>query len=280
MSSRIARAVRAVRISRALRGKRPRRRAPRQQHPRGIILDYFKRIRGVLEEARAAALGALRAAGVRLDAGDDRANRALDAAWEEFSKRLRPQAIEDLARSAADQTSRFQKEQLDRQVRSVFGVDVIRAEPDLAKLTDGFISENVALIKSIPERYFSDVEAVVARGIRQAATPEQIAADIEERFQVSESRAMLIARDQVGKFFGEVNQARQEELGVERYFWRSVNDERTREEHRELAERSSAGETFAWDEEGPTEDGEHPGEAINCRCFAEPDLSPILGELE
>ena len=46
------------------------------------------------------------------------------------------------------------------------------------------------------------------------------------------------------------------------YIWRSVRDENSRSEH---AKRH--GEIFSWD--NPPKDG-HPGEAPNCRCWAEP----------
>ena len=52
------------------------------------------------------------------------------------------------------------------------------------------------------------------------------------------------------------------------YIWRSVRDDRSRGEH---AKRH--GQVFSWD--NPPEDG-HPGEAPNCRCWAEP--IPIVEE--
>lgn len=52
------------------------------------------------------------------------------------------------------------------------------------------------------------------------------------------------------------------------YIWRSVRDDRSRGEH---AKRH--GQIFSWD--NPPEDG-HPGEAPNCRCWAEP--IPIVEE--
>ncbi len=51
-------------------------------------------------------------------------------------------------------------------------------------------------------------------------------------------------------------------LGVTEYIWRSSDDERVRSLHREYDDRR-----FSW---GQPPDGGHPGEAHNCRCFAEP----------
>lgn len=68
-------------------------------------------------------------------------------------------------------------------------------------------------------------------------------------------------------FAGLINQLRQEDLGIERYVWRSRNDAKVRASHAVYDDR-----VFQWDE--PPEAG-HPGEAHNCRCYAEPVVSNI-----
>jgi SPP1 gp7 family putative phage head morphogenesis protein len=77
-------------------------------------------------------------------------------------------------------------------------------------------------------------------------------------------------------FAGLINQLRQQDLGIERYIWRSQDDAKVRDSHAEYDDR-----VFRWDE---TPAGGHPGQAHNCRCFAEP-IAPgsrndvILAEL-
>ncbi|MCZ0810930.1 phage minor head protein [Roseovarius sp. EGI FJ00037] len=66
-------------------------------------------------------------------------------------------------------------------------------------------------------------------------------------------------------FAGLINQLRQQELGIEQYIWRSQDDTKVRDSHAEYDD-----QVFRWDE--PPEDG-HPGQAHNCRCYAEP-VSP------
>ncbi|UWQ63825.1 minor capsid protein [Leisingera caerulea] len=63
-------------------------------------------------------------------------------------------------------------------------------------------------------------------------------------------------------FAGLINQLRQETLGIEQYIWRSQDDAKVRDSHAAYDDRM-----FRWDE--PPEGG-HPGEAHNCRCYAEP----------
>jgi SPP1 gp7 family putative phage head morphogenesis protein len=63
-------------------------------------------------------------------------------------------------------------------------------------------------------------------------------------------------------FAGLINQLRQQDLGIERYIWRSQDDAKVRDSHSEYDD-----QVFRWDEPAT---GGHPGEAHNCRCYAEP----------
>ncbi len=45
---------------------------------------------------------------------------------------------------------------------------------------------------------------------------------------ISNSRAKLLARDQVGKLNGRLTQRRQQDIGVEMYIWSTSRDERMR----------------------------------------------------
>lgn len=66
-------------------------------------------------------------------------------------------------------------------------------------------------------------------------------------------------------------------MGVTGYIWRTANDNRVRDNHGDLD-----GQRFTWDDPpmgGGTSEDEpgHSGSGIQCRCYAEPDLSPLLG---
>jgi SPP1 gp7 family putative phage head morphogenesis protein len=272
---------RLLSVSRGARAARPKT-LPRVVPPKAIEADFFRSINRYLDEALASVLRALEPelrtlvaegrvdSAVRLDAS--RLNTLLDRVSKEFFEKLKPEEIERLAAQIAGRTIQWDKQETAKQVRAAFGVDVLSREPQLARQTNGFISEAVALIKSIPNKFFDDVEASVARAVNAGTRPEEIAREIQKQHGISERRAALIARDQVGKFFGNVNKARQKSMGVTHYIWRTSNDERVRPDH---AERE--GQTFSWDE--PPPDG-HPGIAVSCRCFGEPILAPLLGDDE
>lgn len=182
----------------------------------------------------------------------------------EFSKVVRPVAVD---------VETFQVNQLNRQLSAALGeqiaVDVVGREPWLEKAVADFTRENVALIKSIPEQFFGELEKSLSQQIADGARWEDLASEIEDRYSVSESRAELIARDQVGKFNGDLARTRQQDLGITKFVWRTMGDERVREEHQDYN-----GNTYSWDD--PPEGG--PGEAVQCRCYSDPDLTSVFGD--
>lgn len=280
-----ARVLQEIRVRRALLKRRPRRRRlPRQLPPNAVILAYraellllvrdaqrlvrerlLPLLPSILEEARRE-----RGDSLRLDASGRRVRDAMAEVVREFGLRHAGDELEQLARRMGERTSRYQREQLARQVRAAVGVDVLQAEPTLAPHLDNFVQQNVALIRTLPSTLFDQVEARVQSGVTLGLRHEDLAEEIEGRFEVSESRAELIARDQTLKFYGSLNELRQKALGIGRYVWRTAQDERVRPEH---AERE--GRIYEWADDSL----EIPGEAVNCRCFGEPLVDELLESL-
>jgi SPP1 gp7 family putative phage head morphogenesis protein len=276
---------------RLIKGRLPRRRPlPRQLQPDGIRLSYFRALLDVLASARALLSRSVprlaqlvdRSRAARLDAahldaegdGED-VNEIIDGLADQFFREFTNTRLAELAEAAARQTSTFSRQQVARQFQAGLGIDVLRTEPWLEQKVKAFTTENVALIKSIPQRYFTDIEKKIVASMREGLRWEEIAKDLDDRFEVAEGHAKLVARDQVGKFMGELNQARQQDLGVTKFIWRTAQDNRVRESHMELE-----GEVFEW-ADPPDVDGEPtiPGQAVNFRCLGEPVLAEIYEEL-
>lgn len=196
----------------------------------------------------------------------------IDEVSDQFFSKWTRKEFGKVVRTVAQDSEKFQARALNKQLGAALeggtAVDVVGKEPWLAGAIEEFTRENVALIRTIPEQFFSDLEKHIAREVADGARFEELAAIIEERYGVSEERAEFIARDQVAKFQGDLNRVRQTDLGIEKFTWRTVRDERVRSEH---VERD--GEVYLWTE---PPDGETPGEPINCRCAAEPYLDELL----
>ncbi len=124
------------------------------------------------------------------------------------------------------------------------------------------VKANIELITSIPEQYLEKVEQAVVEAMADGLRHEEIIDEIERIGGVTESRAKLIARDQIGKLNSDFNRIRQTDLGIDEYTWSTSGDERVRDEHADLD-----GKTFRWND--PPPEG-HPGEPIQCRCVAIP----------
>jgi SPP1 gp7 family putative phage head morphogenesis protein len=212
-------------------------------------------------------------AGVRADADEGRRARALVAqARERLRASVSTRAIEELAEKFAENTSTFQRIQLGRQTRAVLGADVFTHDKGLRARVQGFATENVSLIKGITDDVAGKVERAVTRALTSATLHDDLAKELEKSFGYGETRAALIARDQIGKFYGQINASRQQALGLDKFVWRTVGDERVREDH---AERD--GEVYSYSD---PPDGELPGEPILCRCYAEPALDELLAEVD
>ncbi len=283
MSSRV---VREIRLRRQLMAKtKVRRQQPaRQQPPKAVELAYLRYMLQVLEVAKREIrrelidpLPRLVAAGKldeleRTDSPDEARRRAAGLRVS-FERGVVPDArLEQSIRDFGQRTADYQGSQLQRQIRTAMGIEVPLNDPRYGERLRNWTTENVGLIKSLPGDMLDEVERLVVRGVNDGVRWEELTRMAERQFGIAERRAALIARDQVGKFYGAVQKARQTNLGIKRYIWRTSRDERVRPEH---ADRE--GEIFEWSD--PPEDG-HPGQPINCRCTAEPMLEELLDELE
>lgn len=190
---------------------------------------------------------------------------------------------------AAKNIERINKSQIKNQFKTVLGADVSTLMPDPSRAIEHYVARNVTLIKSIGETRLSELHEIIVVGQREGLHVQSIKDEIESRFEVSESKASLIARDQVGKLNGQLTKDRQTELGVSQYIWRTLRDERVRGDpsgkypdavsnHYLMDERYCS-----WEDPpllGTFGEMCHPQEDVNCRCIAEPVLDALFGASE
>ncbi len=180
--------------------------------------------------------------------------------------------VEAEADKIAAQLDAENKAKVSAAFRSAVGIPLILDEPWLARELTNFSRQNAALVKNVTDQFMRQTEETVFRGLRRGLRHEEIAQSIlgtakdfetkASRFSSAKSRIQLIARDQVNKLNGRLTELRQTNAGIQEYRWRTVGDDRVRPSHRELN-----GKKYSWDK--PPSVG-HPGEDINCRCYAEP----------
>lgn len=258
-------------------------RMPAYQWPARIEEDYARAIaaaadvRDDLEPLMRALPELLRGAAQALGRADEgesaRARQLLQRARARLEASLGDHTLEPTTRRYAHRTLAHHQGQLQRQMRAKLGVDLQTADPGAAALVEAFVSENVALIRSLGTRTLDEVAALVTRAFGDGARAESVVEEIQARYGIAERHARLIARDQVGKLNGRIAAARHQELGIGSFKWRSMKDQRVRPRHVHLD-----GQVFRYPEGAPGEG--IPGHPIQCRCFQEPVVDDILAELE
>lgn len=177
-------------------------------------------------------------------------------------------------------------------LKKTLGIDAaaIFDDPQMAEALQVGTMEAASLIKSIPTKYLGEVAKAVSDNYTGKDLPEgrSLLQQIQQIGRHTEKRAKLIARDQTSKLTATINQTRQQSIGVEEYIWRTVKDERVvgnpsgqypvgNRLHGDHFHRN--GKKFRWD--SPPQDG-HPGQAIQCRCHAEPvlDIEKIIAKAQ
>lgn len=81
------------------------------------------------------------------------------------------------------------------------------------------IHENVALIKSIPSQYFTQIEGMVMRSVQDGASLGEMADELKKRYGITTRRAKLITKDQNNKLNGVVQRVRMQEAGITHAQW-------------------------------------------------------------
>jgi SPP1 gp7 family putative phage head morphogenesis protein len=252
----------------------------RQLQPDSIRLFYFSRLRALMAEAHALVTEDLLPLvhELRPEHSDATAAARVRAAVHgiaaRFARNITPGKLAPLAAQVAQRTSDFQKAQLTAQFKDVLTVAPFIHDVGLATAAEAFTTENIALIRTVPERYFAELADTVGSMIETGARAATIAAEIERRYEVSETNAARIANDQVGKFFGDLNDTRQRALGLTQAVWATARDNRVRDAHRNLN-----GQVYKLGEGLVNPDtGERilPGQDVNCRCQGLPDVDQLL----
>ena len=273
---------------------------PIWQHPRLIALNYQTYLKGLVKQwmhhTKALIPFIERLVQehdneVRCDGYVENLNELLNKLKLTFDTVTPDDQIEAYALDVGQKVSRWNDAQWQKTLKSVLGVNAYSPDKFLESHIKAFVKENTLLVTKLKEDAYHDVAQVITAGIRRGDRAKTISkellngGDLEPgRFRKVSTRATLIARDQVGKLNGELTMNRQITMGVTKYIWRTALDERVRG--------NPSGEypkaiPSHWDREGKTyfwskpPEGGHPGEAIRCRCYAEPvfDEETLAGEV-
>ncbi|SHI62136.1 phage putative head morphogenesis protein, SPP1 gp7 family [Anaerovibrio lipolyticus DSM 3074] len=194
-----------------------------------------------------------------------------------------PSQMLPVINSMAIKVDRYNRLELEAITKSVLGVplreipfDRIMKQDATADdtLREMWVAENLDYLKNVDEQTMQKIKLMLTGKITGTVNRRELTRDlvkeIEDITGFEKNRAILIARDQVGKLNGQLTEYRQRHAGITQYKWSTSKDSRVRPAHKELE-----GKIFDWD--NPPPEG-NPGMPIRCRCVAIPviDLDKIV----
>jgi len=176
----------------------------------------------------------------------------------------RQQMAEGAATAAAARIKKHHVARFTKGMRTSLGVDVRPlVKGPLHDVMSRFVDANVRLIKTIPPRYhdklIKDLTKLAAGG--EALDQAKLGEVLAKSYKAAGFNLRRIVRDQTQKLVSELNEVRQQQVGVEQYRWSTSGDDRVRPTHAD-----NNGLVFRWD--SPPAGTGHPGSDIMCRCIA------------
>lgn len=132
------------------------------------------------------------------------------------------------------------------------------------------MAENVDLIKSIPAKYFQEIQGAVMRNYIAGRDFQTMVKAIKKIGGVTDKRAKLIARDQSNKATAALTRLRYVDAGIQKAIW--MHSHAGKEPR--ISHVKADGKEFDI-VKGCLIDGEYilPGEKINCRCSMRPVIT-------
>lgn len=207
------------------------------------------------------------------DSWSDDIKRALLGELDFWNSEQVASVIRDVAREFVHTANEANLRGFKKSMQSV-GFDLFGDSPRLQDYLKATTEDNVALIKSIPEQYLQQVERSVMANMRAGQRPQVIVNQLRERYQLTQSRAKLIARDQASKINSGLSEQRQRSAGFEYFQWVESEDSRVRSEHHRFASAvTKYGKgIYRWDDPPRNSKGVPltPGQDYQCRCTARP----------
>jgi uncharacterized protein with gpF-like domain len=133
---------------------------------------------------------------------------------------------------------------------------------------EGTVQANVALIKSIPEKYLTQVEGIVFRSVQTGRDLHQLSNDLRHEFGVTKRRAATIALSQNNMATSAMTRARQMELSLQAVWIHSHAGKTPRKTHLANDGQPYSPELGWFDPDPKVRKRIWPGQLPGCRCFS------------
>ncbi len=144
--------------------------------------------------------------------------RAMTRLGKHWTKRF-DKASDDLSRRFADKSLKHTNVAMQAALKAAGFTVPFKTTPAIAESVQAIIAENVGLIKSIPSKYFAEIQQQVWQSVAAGHDLATLTTSLQKRYGVTYKRAAFIARDQNAKANAAIESARRSDLGIEEAIW-------------------------------------------------------------
>ena len=175
---------------------------------------------------------------------------------------------EKLARRFVGRLSKAEKARFEQALKDAGWTVKFRTPRGVNNILQSAIIENVNLIKSIPEHYLTEVQSIVNVGIQNGKDLDYITRELHKRYEITERRANMIARDQNNKVTAALDREHASNLGITDAVWvYTYGSKEPRHTHVEMDGKRFKLSEGLYDPNPKVARKIQPAELINCRCM-------------
>lgn len=190
----------------------------------------------------------------------------------------------------ADETMEFGEKEFQRILEQGIHVSMPTTAEWWNDMKNSWMEDNYTLITSNAKNYVSKINTLAEQAIVNGLSPGKLKDELKKATEsLSDKHCKLLARDQMGKLSGQINQAQMQEFGLDLYVWSTAFDDRVRDSHAIME-----GLLCRWDDASVCsyDNGKtwqkrpsgavllHPGQDIQCRCVGLAFYPELVAEME
>jgi uncharacterized protein with gpF-like domain len=193
-----------------------------------------------------------------------RINKTLKKIKRKYAKEFN-EAADKVAKKIVGKTQQDVSRRLRYQLKDVMSVDIaITRRVNNVMLASR--AENVSYIRSIPQKYFADVERVIMQTVKDGRDMFALQEELQKRYDLTFNRAYFLAQDQIKKTYEVLERTAKQDIGLFKEIWRHSPVSRVPRKSHERAD----GKEYD-NRRGCYIDGEyiHPKEKPGCNCFSQ-----------
>lgn len=190
----------------------------------------------------------------------------------------------------ADETMDFGEKEFERILKQGIHVDMPTSAQWWNDMKNSWAEDNYSLIVSNAKNYVSKINTLTEQAIVNGLSMSSLTKEIQKATEgLSDKHCKLLARDQIGKLNGQINQTQMQEFGLDLYVWSTAFDDRVRDSHAIMegllcrwddANVCSYDNGKTWVERPGDAVRLHPGQDIQCRCVGLAFYPELIAEME